>query len=120
MVLISYGSTTHWKSERVVTLPHTWNIEKENENHYGWGWYQKKWFVPTAWKGKQVMLQFGAINHTAHIYVNGKKVKEHLGDGFNKFFVNLEGLLKFNAENIITVACNNDYGKAKVPFSNFF
>ncbi len=113
-------NATPWKSERIVTLPHTWNVEKENETHYGWGWYQKKWFVPTAWKGKQVVLQFGAVNHTAIIYVNGKKVKEHTGDGFNKFFVNLEGLLKFNAKNIITVACNNDFGKSKVPYANSF
>lgn len=26
---------------RSVVLPHTWNIEAENQNHYGWGWYQK-------------------------------------------------------------------------------
>src|SRR5690606_19481995 len=26
---------------RIVTLPHTWNVEDKYQNHYGWGWYQK-------------------------------------------------------------------------------
>lgn len=105
---------------RVVGLPHTWNIEEENQNHYGWGWYQKKLTVPANWKNKNVVLQFGAINHTSVIYVNGKKVDENMGDGFNKFFINLNGKLNYGKENIITVAANNDYGKNKVPFGNSF
>lgn len=105
---------------RTVQLPHTWNVEEENQNHYGWGWYQKKLQVPANWKNKNVVLQFGAINHTSYIYVNGKKVEENIGDGFNKFFVNLNGKLAYGKENTITVAVNNDYGKNKVPFGNSF
>nr|NKQ99512.1 beta-glucuronidase [Escherichia coli] len=52
---------------RTVHLPHTWNIEKENEAFYGWGWYQKKLMVPGDWKTKNVVLQFGAVNHTAYV-----------------------------------------------------
>lgn len=107
-------------NSRIVTLPHTWNIEDENQNHYGWGWYQKKMDVPANWKSKNVVLQFGAINHTAIIYVNGKKVKENIGDGFNKFFVNLNDRLNYGKENIISVAVSNDYGKNKVPFGSSF
>ncbi|MEO7264612.1 MAG: sugar-binding domain-containing protein [Ferruginibacter sp.] len=105
---------------RSVQLPHTWNIEDENQNHYGWGWYQQKINVPSNWKNKNVVLQFGAINHTSNIYINGKKVDENIGDGFNKFFINLNGKLNYGKENIITVACNNDYGKNKVPFGSSF
>ena len=105
---------------RNVQLPHTWNIEEENQNHYGWGWYQKKIDVPSNWKNKNVVLQFGAINHTSYIYINGKKIDENIGDGFNKFFINLNGKLNYGKENIITVACNNDYGKNKVPFGSSF
>ncbi|HMT96396.1 MAG TPA: glycoside hydrolase family 2 TIM barrel-domain containing protein [Ferruginibacter sp.] len=105
---------------RTISLPHTWNIEEESQNHYGWGWYQKKIIVPTAWKNKNVMLQFGAINHTSFIYVNGKKVGENIGDGFNKFYINLTGKLNYGKENIITVAVNNDYGTTKVPFGSSF
>lgn len=105
---------------RTVALPHTWNVEPANQNFYGWGWYQKKMTAPANWKNKNVVLQFGAINHTAHIYVNGVKVAEHIGDGFSKFFVNLNGKLNYGKENTITVACNNEYSKGKVPFGSSF
>lgn len=103
-----------------VQLPHTWNMEKENEKHYGWGWYQKNIFIPAAWKNKNVTLQLGAINHTSIIYINGKKVYENIGDGFNKFFVNLSNELNYGQNNKITIAVNNDYGKNKVPYTNSF
>lgn len=105
---------------RTVNLPHTWNIEEENQSHYGWGWYQKKINVPSHWKNKNVVLQFGALNHTSVIYVNGKKLKENIGDGFSKFFINLNDKLNYGAENTITAAVNNDYGKNKVPFGSSF
>ena len=105
---------------RAVQLPHTWNVEEADQNHYGWGWYQKKIDIPAGWKNKNVVLQFGAINHTSYVYINGKKVKEQIGDGFNKFFINLNGKFNYGKENIITVACNNDYGKNKVPFGSSF
>ena len=105
---------------RAVNLPHTWNVEKENEMHYGWGWYQKNIHIPVSWINKNVVLQFGAVNHTSFIYINGKKAQENMGDGFNKFFINLNGKVNYGKDNIITVACNNDYGKNKVPFANSF
>ncbi|MEO6868640.1 MAG: glycoside hydrolase family 2 TIM barrel-domain containing protein [Ginsengibacter sp.] len=108
------------KNSRSVQLPHTWNIEAENQNHYGWGWYQKKINVPSGWKHKNILLQFGAINHTSIIYLNGKKIYENIGDGYSKFFINLTTALNYGHENIITVACNNDYGKNKVPFGSSF
>ncbi len=119
------GLTAKWyeqplSSAVTVQLPHTWNITEATQNYYGWGWYQKKILVPASWKNKTVKLQFGAVNHTAHIYLNGKKIDENIGDGFNKFFVNLTGKLIIGKENTITVAVNNDYGKNKVPFGSSF
>jgi beta-galactosidase len=105
---------------RRVQVPHTWNVEKDLENFYGWGWYQKKINIPQSYKNKNVVLQFGAINHTAYIYLNGVKIAENIGDGFSKFSVNLNGKVNYGKENIITVAANNDYGKNKVPFGSSF
>lgn len=100
---------------RIVQLPHTWSVEKETGRHYGWGGlYQKKINMPTNWKNKNVVLQFGAINHTSYINENGQKVAENIGDGFNKFYVNLNGKLRYGQENTITVAVNNDYGRMMV------
>ena len=41
---------------RLVNLPHTWNVEDDNQMHYGWGWYQKTIAVPAAWRSKNVVL----------------------------------------------------------------
>ncbi len=105
---------------KTVRIPHTWNIEDSNQTHYGWAWYQKKLEVPSGWKNKQTILVFGAINHTAYIYLNGEKIAENIGDGYSKFSVNLTGKLKPGIDNIVTVAVNNDFGKNKVPFGNSF
>lgn len=105
---------------RVVTIPHTWNVEEGSNGHYGWGWYQKTVQVPGNWKNKQVLLQFGAVNHSCVVYLNGRKLAEHRGDGFNKFQVKLDGKLLYGKENILTVGVNNDYGKSKVPYGSSF
>ena len=107
-------------NSRTVQLPHTWNVEEANQNHYGWAWYQKKLNIPAAWKAKNVVLQFGAVNHTSYIYINGKKVAENIGDGFDKFYINLNSKLNYGKDNILTVAVNNDYGTNKVPFGSSF
>ncbi len=119
------GNAAKWfgqslPSSRTVNLPHTWNVEEANQNHYGWGWYQKKIVIPSNWKNKNVVIRFGAINHTSFIYINGKKIEENIGDGFSSFSINLNGKLNYGKENIITVSVNNDYGKNKVPFGNSF
>ena len=111
---------TDLPTSRAVQLPHTWNVDEENQNHYGWAWYQKKLFVPAVWKNKRVLLLFGAVNHTCIIYLNGKKIAENKGDGFSKISVNLTDHMEIGEENRITVAVNNDYGKQKVPFANSF
>lgn len=105
---------------RTVQVPHTWNVEDTNQNHYGWAWYQQSLSIPAAWKQKNVVLQFGAINHSSYIFINGKKIAENIGDGFDKFYVNLNGHLNYGKDNILTVAVNNNYGKNKVPFGSSF
>jgi beta-galactosidase len=105
---------------RSVQLPHTWNIEDENQHHYGLAWYQRKFSVPAAWKNKELVLQVGAINHTSIIFLNGKNIFENKGDGYNKFFVNLTGKLIPGKENLIAIMVNNEFGKDKVPYGDSF
>jgi beta-glucuronidase len=106
--------------DRTVNLPHTWNVEDENQLHYGWCWYQKAIEAPLAWKDKNVMLEFRGINHTSRIYLNGEKIGENVGDGFDKFSLILNDKLAFGRTNVITVAVNNSFGPNKVPYANSF
>lgn len=41
--------------------------------------YQRSFEVPAAWKGKQVLLHFGAVDWKADVWVNDIKVGSHTG-----------------------------------------
>ncbi len=119
------GFKAHWFTQPLenslqVTLPHTWNVVEATQNHYGWAWYQRKVTIPASWKNKYIELEFGAVNHTCIIYVNGEKISEHTGDGFNAFKVPLHEHVQFNGENTITIAVNNAYSYNKIPFGSSF
>lgn len=119
------GFTEKWYEHSLpqaqqVKLPHTWNIAAGTEMYYGQAWYQRKIFIPASWKHKNLVLQFGAVNHTSFIYINDQLAGENIGDGFDKFFVNITSRVQFGKENVITVAVNNAYGRNKVPFGSSF
>ena len=119
------GITNKWymqelKDVKSVQLPHTWNVNAGNQNHYGWAWYQKKIVIPKNWKDKNVVIRFGAINHTSIIYVNGIKINEQTGDGFDEIILPLNDKVIYGKENLITVFCNNDFGLEKVPYGSSF
>lgn len=44
-------------------------------------WYQRTISVPAAWDGKTVLLNFGAVDYDATIYIDGAKVGRHCGAG---------------------------------------
>lgn len=108
------------KHANLVQLPHTWNIVEQTQNYYGWAWYQKKVRIPSNWKNKNVVLELDGANHTSFFYINGKKIAQNIGDGFNKIIILLNGHLEIGKENLITIAVNNDYGKNKVPYGSSF
>ena len=49
-------------------------------NYQGIAWYRKHFTVPADMKGKDITLHFEAIMGKQEVYVNGRKVKEHLAD----------------------------------------
>jgi beta-galactosidase/beta-glucuronidase len=42
-------------------------------------WYKRNFKVDETWKGKRVLLHFGAVDYRAWVYVNGKYVGTHEG-----------------------------------------
>ncbi|MGE5567513.1 MAG: glycoside hydrolase family 2 protein [Rhodospirillales bacterium] len=44
-----------------------------------WVWYRRSFTVPAAWKGKRVMLHFGAVNYRAMVWINGRLAGHHEG-----------------------------------------
>lgn len=47
-------------------------------------WYQRSFIIPSKWKGKKILLHFGAVDWKTEVWVNNIKVGEHTG-GFTPF-----------------------------------
>ena len=47
-------------------------------------WYTRQFEVPAGWKGKRVLLHFGAVDWRAHVWVNNTSVGKHEG-GYTPF-----------------------------------
>ncbi|HMP29703.1 MAG TPA: glycoside hydrolase family 2 TIM barrel-domain containing protein [Saprospiraceae bacterium] len=59
------------------------SVGKDNE-----AWYQRRFTVPSSWKGKNILLHFGAVDWKSEIWLNGIKIASHEG-GYNSFSVDI-------------------------------
>jgi beta-glucuronidase len=100
---------------RPVNVPHTWNAEKALARYTGKAWYERKFAVSEEQLAKTIRLQFDAVYHDAFVYVNGRKAGEHLGSGYNRFFVDATPFLKAG-DNTLTVCADNSYSRSNIPF----
>lgn len=91
-----------------VSLPHTPNIEPSivNSQWQGLAVYQKELAIAPLWKNKKVFVRFeGAMNH-AEVWLNDKKIAEHLG-GYLPFTVELTNEIEFDGINLLKVKLSN-------------
>lgn len=74
-------------------------------------WYRRTFTIPRGWKGKNVLLNFGAVDWEAKVFVNGQEVGTHQG-GYDGFSFDITGALKPKGEQEIVVAVwdPTDYG----------
>jgi hypothetical protein len=55
-------------------------------------WYRRTFEVPRAWRNRQTLIHFGAIDWEATVYLNGKELATHRG-GYDEFTVDLTNAL---------------------------
>jgi len=72
-------------------------------------WYHRKIVIPAAWKGKQVLLHFDAVDHEATVFVNGQKAGSHAG-GYDNFVFNITSLLQPGENSIVVAAFDANDG----------
>ena len=63
-------------------------VGKDNEL-----WYQREFEVPSNWKGKRILLHFGAVDWKCDVWVNDIKVGSHTG-GYTPFSMDVTQALK--------------------------
>jgi beta-glucuronidase len=100
---------------RIVSVPHAWNAEKGLEKYWGKCWYERKFEVGEEQLSKTTRLQFDAVYHDAIIYINGKKAGEHIGSGYNRFFIDITSFLQPGA-NTLSVCVDNSPTRSNIPF----
>jgi beta-galactosidase/beta-glucuronidase len=66
-------------------------------------WYQRDVTTPAAWKGRRVLLKFGAVDYRATVWMNGQKLGDHEG-GSTPFTFDVTDLLKDGSNALVVRA----------------
>ena len=101
-----------------MPVPASYNDITTNSSirdYVGWAWYSTQFYVDPRWQeNSRVVLRFGSVHYTAMVYLNGEFVTEHSG-GHLPFQAEVSGVLKFSAQNLLTVAVNNTLTRFTLP-----
>lgn len=70
-------------------------------------WYQRSISIPSNWKGKKILLNFGAVDYHAEIYIDGHYIDGHFG-GSSSFSIDITRAVKpGQTHNLIVFVADN-------------
>ena len=104
------GLTANWHStkpkfSRSIVVPFAFESPKSgigDTAFHPWVWYRRSFTPPPEWKGKRVLLEFGAVDYRASVWMNGQFVGSHEG-GNVPFKFDVTPLAKLGAANTVVV-----------------
>ncbi|MCD7715786.1 MAG: glycoside hydrolase family 2 protein [Lachnospiraceae bacterium] len=107
-----------------VNLPHTWNaidgMDGNGAYDRGTYWYAKEFTTPKQpLAGGRVYVEILAAGQQATVYVNGAEVTYHEG-GYSTFHADITDLCRADGENLLVIACSNEYKDSVYPQSADF
>lgn len=103
-----------------VTVPHTWQAMAGDPGYVGVGWYELEFTAQPDWQQQLIRIEFEAVTHTAHVFVNGESAGQHTGKGYTAFTCDLSPLLKYGARNILAVRVDNRPSDTMLPRNNSY
>jgi beta-galactosidase/beta-glucuronidase len=65
-------------------------------------WYRRGFEVPRKWRGRRLLLHFGAVDFEARVWVNGKEIGQHRG-GYDAFSFDITDALNPSGSNELMV-----------------
>ena len=99
-----------------LAVPGDWNTQSDKLYYYeGTVWYRKRFDYDLA-EGRRLFAHFGAANYETIVWVNGKRVGQHIG-GFTPFCFEITDVVK-KGENSIVVKVDNKRHPEGVPTVN--
>ena len=63
-------------------------------------WYKRTFTIPAAWKGRNILLHFGAVDWKAEVFINDIKVGVHTG-GYTPFSFDITPFLGSGAQKLV-------------------
>jgi len=106
------GLQTDWQH---VTVPHTWQSLDGSPGYSGVAWYKLHFLAPVEWSSRHVRIEFEAVTHTAHVFLNGKAIGEHVGKGYTAFTLDLSPHLNPGQQNTLAVRVENRPNDRMLP-----
>ena len=101
---------------REITVPFCFESRLSgigDTSFHPWVWYRRTFTVPPNWKGRRVLLRFGAVDYRAMVWVNGRLAGSHEG-GHTPFAFDVTDLLNGGA-NAVTVRAEDPPTDRSIP-----
>lgn len=110
-----WAAGTH-RFSRSITVPYCFESAASgigDRSFHPWVWYHRSVKIPADWNGRRVILNFGAVDYRAQVWVNGQAVGTHEG-GNTPFAFDITPLVKAGA-NEITVRAEDPPTDRSIP-----
>jgi beta-galactosidase/beta-glucuronidase len=104
------------KLSRAITVPFCFESPAsgiDDPSFHPWIWYRRTFSIPDEWKGKRVLLHFGAVDYRAAVWVNGQLAGHHEG-GSTPFFFDITPLLR-PGQNSVSVRAEDPPTDRSIP-----
>jgi beta-galactosidase/beta-glucuronidase len=101
---------------REITVPYCFESRLSgiaDTSFHPWVWYRRTFAVPDDWKGRRVLLKFGAVDYRAMVWINGRLAGGHEG-GHTPFTLDVTDLLK-GGRNTVTVRAEDPPTDRSIP-----
>jgi len=116
------GLTANWqtakpKFSRTIQVPFAFETPASgigNTTFHPWVWYRRALTVPADWKGRRVLLHFGAVDYRASVWLNGQYVGNHEG-GNVPFRFDITALAKPGAPNSVALRAEDPPADKFIP-----
>ena len=80
----------------------------ENKDFLNCVWYRRDIEIPADWNTGRVLLHFGAVDHIAHVYLNGAEIGTHRG-GYVSFCFDITEHLRPGSNSLCVCAVDDNH-----------
>jgi hypothetical protein len=115
------GLAEHWNAglktfPRRITIPYCFESKLSGIVDTGFhplAWYRRQFEIPSAWRGRRVLLHFGAVDYRAWVWLNGQLLGAHEG-GNVPFSFDVTSALR-PGQNIVVVRAEDPPEDRAIP-----